>query len=1368
MATALFGHIGEFDSESDDWTQYIERLEHYFIANEVNDANKQKSILISVCGPKAYKLMRSLTTPDKPADKTYTQLKDLMSKHHNPTPSVIVERYKFNSRFRQPGESVSEFVASLRRHSEHCNYGDNLSDMLRDRLVCGINDDHTQRRLLAETTLTFQKALDIAIAQETAVRDSKDLKQPFKSSDINKLSHKTKREQTTSNTHKTNTSVISECYRCGGKHSANYCRHRESECNFCKIKGHLWQKCKVRLSQSGKKSSKHKKVSVSHRTHLVEDLGDLSLDQFPVDEVDEYSLIHHMSEQSGKNPMKVTMNLDGSDIDMEIDTGASISLISENTHKTKWTQPPTLKHSNTTLYTYTGESIEVLGTANVSVTYQNQHKILPVVVVKGDGPSLLGRNWLKHICLDWSEIKQIHTLSSVGSTLDSILEKYNDVFKDELGTLNGFRAKIYVDDRAQPKFFKPRPLPYRLREKVEIELERLHNDGIIEPVQFSKWAAPIVPVLKSDGKSLRICGDFKVTVNSASKCDKYPLPRIEDLYAKLSGGKTFTKLDMNQAYLQILLDDDSKEYTVINTHRGLFCHNRLPFGISSSPSIFQRAMDSLVQGIPHVVVYLDDILITGETETEHLANFNEVLKRLSKAGLRLKRNKCTFQASEVVYLGHKVDAQGLHPTEEKIKAIRDAPEPSNITELRSFLGIVNYYAKFLPNLSTVLAPLHKLLNKNSTWHWNKACAKAFLSIKKMLKSSKVLVHYDPNQEIVMACDASPYGVGAVLSHVLPDGNEHPICFASRTLTAAEKNYSQLDKEGLAVIFGVKKFHQYLYGRPFKIYTDHKPLVSLFNENKTIPLMASARMLRWGLTLNAYDYSITYRPGHSNANADALSRLPLAQSPSAVPIPGDTVFLLSNLNSMFVNAKQIKQWTKENPLLSQVRDMVLHGWPNSLQDESLRPYYNRKWELSCDDDCLLWGTRIVIPPQGRKLILEQLHSTHVGISRMKSLGRSFVWWPGFDNDLENFVKSCPECQKSQNKPPVAPLHPWNWPDKPWSRLHIDYAGPFLGKMFLVVVDAHSKWMEVCSVNSATTANTINTLRQIFSVHGLPEVIVSDNGTCFTSFEFQQFMKYNGIIHITTAPYHAASNGLAERGVQIFKNGIRKVSGGSLESKLARFLFRYRITPQSTTGVSPAELLMGRKLRSHFDLLFPNVKSRVVIKQEQQKDYHDTHAKMRILNPGDLVYIYNFSYGERWIPGTILEKTGPVSYKIQLLDGRITRRHQDHVRLRYNSVPDVPTSCTQASMSAPPVVPADVSLPEQPPVDTESDDNPQPVGPSLPEAPSSDPSPSFKSPVTPPSSSPATSMGTSPESTTATPELRRSSRISKPPERLVLSM
>ena len=330
--------------------------------------------------------------------------------------------------------------------------------------------------------------------------------------------------------------------------------------------------------------------------------------------------------------------------------------------------------------------------------------------------------------------------------------------RDDIGTINGVKGHLQVNPEAEPIFCKARNVPYALREKVEEELSRLEQDGIIEPVEFADWAAPIVPVLKGNGQNVRICGDFKLTVNKASRLDTYPLPRIDDLYASLAGGQSFTKLDLKNAYMQIELEEESKKFVTINTSRGLFQYNRLQFGVSSSPAIFQRVIDNVLQRIPYVCAYLDDILVTGRTDEEHLHNLDKVLSRLATAGMRLNVDKCTFMAPEVTYLGYRIDKTGLHAVNEKVQAIAMAPAPQNCKELRSYLGCLNYYRRFIKNLSSEIAPLNKLLTKNEQFVWGSDEVNAFQRSKELLQSSDVLVHYDQEKELILSCDASPYGI----------------------------------------------------------------------------------------------------------------------------------------------------------------------------------------------------------------------------------------------------------------------------------------------------------------------------------------------------------------------------------------------------------------------------------------------------------------------------------------------------------------------------------------------------------------------------------------------------------------------------------
>lgn len=479
-------------------------------------------------------------------------------------------------------------------------------------------------------------------------------------------------------------------------------------------------------------------------------------------------------------------------------------------------------------------------------------------------------------------------------------------------------------------------------------------------------------------------------------------------------------------------------------------------------------MEGLLGDIDHVVVYLDDILITGATVAGHLATLEKVLCRLKEAGLRLKKGKCRFLEKSVTYLGHLIDSDGLHPTAEKIKAIQDAPNPRNVTELKAFLGLLSYYSRFLPHLPSVLAPLYALLRKNHKWTWRTRETEAFSKAKELLTSNNLLTHYDSSLELILACDASMYGIGAVLSHRMPDKTERPIAFASRTLSQSERNYSQIEKESLACIFGVKRFHAYIFGHHFTLVTDHKPLITLFNESKAIPTQVSPRIVRWALTLATYEYTIRFKTTQQHSNADALSRLPLLieENQSKVALPEEFVLLLNYLSEAPVSCLQLKQWTSRDVLLSQVMEFVNCGWPETVET-ALQPYWVRRNELSVLRGCMVWGNRMIIPEKGREALLEELHSSHQGMTGMKQRARSCIWWPGMDRDIEDRVKRCNTCQTMSKTVPEASLHTWPWPTRPWSRIHLDFAGPIQNQMILVIIDAHSKWIEALHMPSATS-------------------------------------------------------------------------------------------------------------------------------------------------------------------------------------------------------------------------------------------------------------------------------------------------------------
>ncbi|XP_063060460.1 uncharacterized protein K02A2.6-like [Engraulis encrasicolus] len=597
----------------------------------------------------------------------------------------------------------------------------------------------------------------------------------------------------------------------------------------------------------------------------------------------------------------------------------------------------------------------------------------------------------------------------------------------------------------------------------------------------------------------------------------------------------------------------------------------------------------------------------------------------------------------------------------------DAPAPGDVCQLRSFLGMLNYYGRFIPDLSTVLKPLNELLNKEKKWQWTSACVAAFQKAKALLVSQEVLTHYNPELPLRLACFAS-YGVGAVLSHIMPDGEEKPIAYASRTLSKAEQNYAQIKREALSI--GVQKFHQYLYGNTFSLLTDHPPLTTIVSPVKSTPSMAAARMQCWALLLSAHTYKIEYRKGALHANADGLSRLPLPHAPSEKQGAVE-VFYTSQLDTLPVSNAEIKRHTMSDSTLSRVMEMVTTGRFPTAKDagDELSPYLQRRHELTVQQGCLMWGLRVVVPPKLRPWVLSELHSALPGVVRMKSLARSYVWWPGIDSQIEDQAKSCQSCPRVQKDPGPAPLHPWIWPSSPWERIYVDFAGPFQGHMYLVVVDAHSKWPEVHIMDSTTSSKTIQVLRGLFSRYGIPLSLVSDNGPQFCSEDFSMFLKANGVKHIRSAPYHPSSNGLAERFVQTFKHALKSPKGTKpVQQCLDTFILTYRNTPHATTKESPAMLFIGRKLRSRLDFLKPSVAGAVHQSQQAQQQRCQLHSKQRQFAVGEPVLVLDYRRGEdKWMPAVVIEKTGPVSYKVNVGTQGVCKRHVDQMLARPESDP-----------------------------------------------------------------------------------------------------
>ncbi|KAK3107500.1 hypothetical protein FSP39_015888 [Pinctada imbricata] len=684
------GKIGTYDDSVESWESYEERLQAFMTANDIDDEHKVPA-LISVIGPKTYTLLKNLVAPEKATDKTFDALLKALHDNLSPKPSIIAERFRFHKRNQRPDESIFAYVAELRKLATHCQFEATLSDTLRDRLVCGLRQETIQKRLLSERDLDLEKAIQLSVAMETAAKDAAEVQGVRGEQSVNRI--KTQQNKPRAFGKKKGKPPTPQpqrkptCLRCNGEHLASNCNHSTSTCAYCRKEGHIERAC-MKKKRDGK-HGKQGKLYVNFNTQ-----EDEPSDYYePVYEPFKHITSTFHVKTAHVPPIFVHPMIDGKVIKMEIDTGTAVSIISKHDYSTYLSSVP-LNNSHEILRTYSGDTISPIGKIRVNVKINHQSADLDLLVVPQDGPPLLGRDWLSRLRLDWLNIKSVNSLATTKKTaLDDVLADQKELFSEGIGKMKHIKGSISVKPDAPTVFLKARTVPYSLRSKVEEELDKLQSEGIIESVPHSQWATPIVPALKKNG-NVRVCGDYRVTVNPVIRLEQYPLPKIEDIFASLAGGKKFTKLDLTQAYHHMELDDESQQLLVINTHKGLFKYKRLPYGIASAPALWQGAIDQVLQNIPFTQVILDDIIISGRTEEEHLHNLKLVLDRLQEYGLRVNLQKCEFFQEKVSYCGHEIDEKGLHKSPEKIKALKEAQRPENVSQLRSFLGLVDAYSKW--------------------------------------------------------------------------------------------------------------------------------------------------------------------------------------------------------------------------------------------------------------------------------------------------------------------------------------------------------------------------------------------------------------------------------------------------------------------------------------------------------------------------------------------------------------------------------------------------------------------------------------------------------------------------------------------------
>lgn len=1268
--------INQLKEKFEPETTSIEHFIDFFEAkcNILNQKHNMRDLLISCLTPNVYHELKIALTPNFDT-QSYDVLKNKLMDLYHTRKTRLKALTEFWNCTRQPTESMERYANRLRQLSKDCGYeGELLEIQLRDRFATGINHAELQVEMRQkwpdlkdnnDKEVTFANVFKMCAARELA--ENEEIPQPLPTNKI-----RDKQGPSTSQTARR--LRPNQCRRCGktDKHPSSTCTAKNHKCNACGTEGHFESCCiksgnayltPIRRDDYQQRKNKNRLQHVSRYT-------DNSVATSTTTSDSESSVDREAVNKINKHPTrckKIDVHINGQRCTMDWDPGSVYSIIS--TQLWKRIGAPALT-KGPKLHAYCNFKLKPKGLTDVEVELRGIVKILPVVVMKDAEPMLFGLQWSEMFGMIFPEpvysIKH-PTTAKANTSLQQILHRHEHLFDNELGKVKNYQVNIHVKQNAEPKHLPARPVKFSMKKNIERELDRLVTEGIISPIDPNltpiEWATPTVNVLKKDGR-VRICGDYRITINPALIAHSHPVPVFDQLRQRLANGDKYSKIDLKDAYLQFEIAPDSKKFLVINTHKGYFEYNRMPFGITTAPSIFQRFLEKLLDGLENVAVYFDDIAVTGRNDVEHLSTLAEVFQRLEAAGLKVNLKKCTFLENEIEYLGHILDKNGVRPTSSKIDSISKAPPPTNAKELRSFLGLVNFYERFIPHLHSVCADLHTLTAKNSRWKWSDKENMTFQRTKELIAQSQPLVPFQENRPVFLACDASEKGVGAVLYHINTKGIEQPIAFASRKLRPAETKYSVIDREALAIFFGTRKFDQYLRGTKFTLVTDHKPLIHILGPQRNLPKVVNNRLVRWALIIGSYDFDIRHTKGESNIMADYCSRMP---NPDVQPTKKELAICKivdhlreSNIKDLCLSEESIKKATKKDPILREVYQRLKTGW-KATEPSEIKPYYRKRQELSLEEKMIMWEGRIVMPHALREATLKYLHLGHPGTTAMRALARFYVWWPSLDEDVDAFVKRCHTCQENRPNHAELPVFSWSIPDKVWERLHIDFAGPFEGKYWLVLCDALSKWIEVRPMETITTSRLTAELDTIFCTFGLPEIIVSDNGPQFTSHEFQEYCSHKCITHITSAPYHPRTNGLAERLVRTFKTRMlaSKKDKQTQKQKLQNFLFTYRITPHSSTGKSPGEMMFGRRLSCVLSNVRPNAKRHLQKRQIEANIMTDQETP---IYPAGTPVFMKTPLDKTWSPATIDHRTNRYSYVVTTADGNKKRSHADHLRLR----------------------------------------------------------------------------------------------------------
>ena len=732
--------IKDFDPSKETWQRFVARLRLHFTTEDIADdpaaQPKRKAMLLQLMGIELYNKFLD-SAGDDLTNLTFIQIVERVNNLVNPQPLEIAERFRFLNRRQQQGESAAEYMGALRKMALTCNFANDAAEpnsaRLRDQFVCGLAKRDMQQFLLQQQQLTVDNVVNLATSFESAEKTTEMINQQFSvKTDVNKVGTSVVKNDKRK---KPGTESAIKCEHCGRtNHPSEKC-FKLNVCKRCGRKGHTPKFCYGNKS----KANASQAVDSGDGTESEEEFG-------------RSNHVHSVKSFDGAAKYFVDISCNGYKLALELDTGTGETIL----NKQNWERMGSPKLGPTTkqFKSYSGHELKVLGCASMSVEFCGQKfPNMPFFIVEGTKNSLLGRRWLEKMDLELKQcrrqesskqktkVAKITPKASRPSDQEDVMKKLlsenSELFDGKLGCIKGVQVSLTVSPNKNvkvKKFWPARPVPFAIEKKVEMELDRLERRGIIQkiPNDVSEYASPIVVVSKRNSGAVRICGDFKVSINKMLIVEQYPLPNAEQLFAKVGDCKYFAKLDLEEAYHQLELDEEAQKLLVINTKKGLYRYKRLPFGIASAPAIFQRTIDLVLRGLPGVICYLDDITVASRTPEEHESRLRAVFQRLKEFNIKLGLGKCSLGEKSIKYLGHIIDGDGLHTTPDKIEAIRLAPAPKNVGELRSFLGLVNYYGKFINNLSSLCSRFYKLLHKDVPRQWNKEHELDFQKLKEVM------------------------------------------------------------------------------------------------------------------------------------------------------------------------------------------------------------------------------------------------------------------------------------------------------------------------------------------------------------------------------------------------------------------------------------------------------------------------------------------------------------------------------------------------------------------------------------------------------------------------------------------------------------